>query len=112
MHQEVIPDLFGVCSADFIIGYKAADRQNRVAVYRAVAGDACVFVQCLHDFSLAVVQCDMAVIADDIACTRFIEACNLGSKTAPAIGCCIFTIVCAAAGQNLPYKVGAVNAVR
>ena len=112
MHQEVIPDLFGVCSADFIIGCKAANRQNRVAVYRAVAGDACVFVQCLHDFSLAVVQCDMAVIADDIACTRFIEACNLGSKTAPAIGCCIFTVVRPATGQNLPYKVGAVNAVR
>ena len=112
MHQEVIPDLFCVRSADFIVGCKTTDRQNRVTVHRAVAGDTGVFIQRFYDFSFSVIQRHMAIIANNIACTRFIEACNLGSKTAPAIRCCIFTIVCTATGQNLPYKMRAVNTVR
>ena len=112
MHQEVIPDLFCVRSTDFIVGCKTTDRQNRVTVHRAVAGDTGVFVQRFYNFSFSVIQRHMAIIANNIACACLIQACNLRSKAAPSAGDRIFTVVRTATGQNLPYKMRAVNTVR
>ena len=112
VHQEVIPDLFCVRSADFIVGCKTTDRQNRVTVHRAVAGDTGVFIQRFYDFSFSVIQRHMAIIANNIACACLIQACNLRSKAAPSAGGRIFTVVRTATGQNLPYKMRAVNTVR